>query len=170
MGYSIGENVESRNREFRPSDRGSSKEKTIQGSKSGDDLLEDLIDEIINSNRQSDLLESQTPLLDTPLGHDLRREDRTRHSYASDEFDCQKFQQDVKKVFNARISAIIAPPPSRNNKRPTRHANKEEKTIVLGKLQSNQYPSRVSKQFATPKLTPRNDIQNMTYAVSEKVP
>lgn len=67
-------------------------------AKRGPDLLETLIDEIIDSNSRSDLLESQMPLVKGPLGSKLQKQERpTTHRYASDEFDCSQFQRDVVK-------------------------------------------------------------------------
>ncbi|KAL8936692.1 MAG: hypothetical protein Q9216_004802 [Gyalolechia sp. 2 TL-2023] len=76
------------------SDARGSPDETTRDANGG--LLEDLIDEIVDGNRRSDLLESQMPLVKGPLGPELRRqEEATTHRYASDEFDCSQFQRDV---------------------------------------------------------------------------
>lgn len=100
LGYSVGDdniadrgqgNTESNDREhpLRPI--------PAETKKRGIDLLEDLIDETINSNRRSDMLESQTPIVDGPIGPTLwREEEPTTHRYAEDGFACSKFQKDIR--------------------------------------------------------------------------
>lgn len=90
MGYSIGEDL------FDDQENARDMSKY---AKKGPDLLENLIDEIMESNRRSDLLESQMPLVRGPLGRDLQKqEEPMSYRYASDEFDCSRFQRDVVKV------------------------------------------------------------------------
>ncbi|KAL8721239.1 MAG: hypothetical protein Q9225_002051, partial [Loekoesia sp. 1 TL-2023] len=96
MGYSVGDDVSIRHQKPLSNDRGNPKEKT-HDTKRRTDLLEDLIDEVINSNRRSDLLESQMPLIKGPLGPELRKEDPTTHSYAPKGFNCPQFQRDLMK-------------------------------------------------------------------------
>lgn len=96
MGYSVGDDISIRHQGPLSNDRGDPKEKT-HDTKRGTDPLEDLIDEVINSNRRSDLLESQTPLIKGPLGPELRKEPTT-HTYAPEGFNCPQFQRDVLKV------------------------------------------------------------------------
>lgn len=90
MGYGVGGKL---------SNARGSPEETTSRANGRFELLEDLIDEIIDSNRRSDFLESQMPLIKGPLGHELRKkEEPTIHLYAPDEFDCPQFQRDIVKV------------------------------------------------------------------------
>ncbi|KAL8824803.1 MAG: hypothetical protein Q9170_008034, partial [Blastenia crenularia] len=95
MGYSVGSDIESRDKDPLSNDRERDPARSPSDTDSATGLLEDLIDEIINSDRRSNLLESQMPLVKGPLAPELRKEDRTTHSYASEDFDCPQFQRDV---------------------------------------------------------------------------
>ena len=57
-----------------------------------------LIDTLIESTRRSRLLESQTSLMTGPIGKMLRDQEETIHQYRTYEFDCPKFQSDLRTV------------------------------------------------------------------------
>ncbi|KAL9004268.1 MAG: hypothetical protein Q9188_002903 [Gyalolechia gomerana] len=103
MGYGVGGKL---------SNARGSPEETTSKANGRFELLEDLIDEIIDSNRRSDFLESQMPLVKGPLGHELRKkEEPTTHSYASDEFDCPQFQRDIVKKASRLLPYLFYPIP-----------------------------------------------------------
>ncbi|KAL9598020.1 MAG: hypothetical protein Q9219_004776 [cf. Caloplaca sp. 3 TL-2023] len=84
MGYSVGAKTGEEERD--PSSH--------FGERSGK-IVEDLVEEIINSDRRSNLLESQVPLVKGPLVPEIRKEVPTAHKYAADQLDCPQFQRDL---------------------------------------------------------------------------
>ncbi|KAL8722232.1 MAG: hypothetical protein Q9181_007533 [Wetmoreana brouardii] len=90
MGYSVSDDSSDRDKEMLFHGRKQASARDVRR-----DLLQDLIDENMNSRRRSDLLESQIPFIKGPIGPMLRDQDTTTHRYEANEFDCIKFQQDV---------------------------------------------------------------------------
>ncbi|KAL9606533.1 MAG: hypothetical protein Q9179_000319 [Wetmoreana sp. 5 TL-2023] len=99
MGYGVSDDGSDGDRErlFQGRERASARDVrgTLGDTKLGRHLLQDLIDETMNSKRRSDLLESQIPFIKGPIGPMLRDQDTTTHRYEANEFDCMKFHQDV---------------------------------------------------------------------------
>ncbi|KAL8698506.1 MAG: hypothetical protein Q9201_006531 [Fulgogasparrea decipioides] len=118
MGYGVSDDGSDGDRErlFQGRERASARDVrgTLGDTKLGRHLLQDLIDETMNSKRRSDLLESQIPFIKGPIGPMLRDQDTTTHRYEANEFDCMKFHQDVLafsesfKSFYAQIREIEA--------------------------------------------------------------
>lgn len=96
MGFSIDDNIhESKHNDHKRRPGWST---PLDDKHRANDLRNNLIDELINTNRRSDLLESQTPLIEGPVASELHTQEPTVHRYADGEFDCQKFQWDIKAV------------------------------------------------------------------------
>ncbi|KAL8677280.1 MAG: hypothetical protein Q9186_006291 [Xanthomendoza sp. 1 TL-2023] len=93
MGYSVGDEADDdddgNNRKY------GSSQKQLQGKRRESDFVQDLIDEMIHSTRRSELLESQIPKIEGPIGPMLVDQEQTMHRYTSEDFDCLKFQRDV---------------------------------------------------------------------------
>ncbi|KAL9610934.1 MAG: hypothetical protein Q9204_009051, partial [Flavoplaca sp. TL-2023a] len=103
MGYSVGSNdndnksVQNDNRRVVVSEHPSLKTRLREEDQRGPGLLQDLIDDVMQSNRRSELLESQTVIGKGPIGDKvMEQEQETMHSYAAKKkFDCPKFQHDL---------------------------------------------------------------------------
>ena len=71
----------------------------------GSDLIQSLIDEMIQSTRRSELLESQIVVAKGPVRDIISEQEPTMHRYSSDSFNCRKFQRDLLDVCNPSHSA-----------------------------------------------------------------
>ncbi|KAI4266459.1 MAG: hypothetical protein L6R38_008720, partial [Xanthoria sp. 2 TBL-2021] len=101
MGYSIGDEHENDN------DANNDKQRVVisdhpslrarlRETQHGSNLLHDLIDEMMQNTRRSELLESQTVIAKNPVGDKIMEQETTMHRYsAKEKFDCPKFQHDV---------------------------------------------------------------------------
>ena len=106
MGYSVGSDdndknpVHNDNRHVVVSKHPSLKTRLREEDQRGPGLLQDLIDDIMQSNRRSELLESQTVIGKGQIGDKvMEEEEETMHSYAAKKkFDCPKFQHDLYEV------------------------------------------------------------------------
>ncbi|KAL8978973.1 MAG: hypothetical protein Q9205_005589, partial [Flavoplaca limonia] len=103
MGYSVGSDdndknpVHNDNRRVVVSEHPSLKTRLREEDQRGPGLLQDLIDDVMQSNRRSELLESQTVIGKGQIGDKvMEQEEETMHSYAAKKkFDCPKFQHDL---------------------------------------------------------------------------
>ena len=106
MGYSVGsddddnKSVQNDQRRVVVSEHPSVKTQLRDEDQRGPGLLQDLIDDVMQSNRRSELLESQTVIANGPIGDKvMEQEEETMHSYAAKKkFDCPKFQHDLYEV------------------------------------------------------------------------
>ncbi|KAL8769258.1 MAG: hypothetical protein Q9209_004759 [Squamulea sp. 1 TL-2023] len=96
MGYSFRDGDANNNNERTGSSNNyQSVRERLPGKGRGSDLLQNLIDEMIQSTRRSDLLESQTVIAKGPIRDKIMEQEATMHRYSSDNFDCPKFQRDI---------------------------------------------------------------------------
>ena len=106
MGYSVGsdddDNKSAQNDQRRVvvSEHPSVKTQLRDEDQRGPGLLQDLIGDVMQSDRRSELLESQTVIANGPIGDKvMEQEEETMHSYAAKKkFDCPKFQHDLYEV------------------------------------------------------------------------
>ncbi|KAL8732260.1 MAG: hypothetical protein Q9166_002832 [cf. Caloplaca sp. 2 TL-2023] len=81
------ESIDTHSRRFGKAQRGEKKR--------GLNLLQGLIDETMQVTERSRLLESQTSVVEGPVGDMLVDQEATLHRCSSKGFDCPKFQRDV---------------------------------------------------------------------------
>ena len=105
MGYSVGndgndgEAFHSNNEPVMVSEHPSLRRRLREEDQQRPGLLQDLIDDVMQSNRRSELLESQTVIAKGPMGNEVMEREETMHSYAAKKkFDCPKFQHDIYEV------------------------------------------------------------------------
>lgn len=116
MGYSVGnddndnESVHNDNKRVVVSEHPSLKTRLREEYQRGPGLLQDLIDDVMQSNRRSELLESQTVIAKGPIGDRvMEQEEETMHSYATKKkFDCPKFQHDLYEVCIIQVRFLLS--------------------------------------------------------------
>ncbi|KAL8864004.1 MAG: hypothetical protein Q9198_010164, partial [Flavoplaca austrocitrina] len=171
MGYSVGSNDNDNNlvhndkRRVRVYEDPSLKTSLREEDQRGPGLLQDLIDDVIQSNRRSELLESQTVIAKGPIGDKLmEHEEETMHSYAAKKkFDCPKFQHDLYEVCTPSQDVCCLFDCNDAHSKPR---------LPVVRCIGDPY-TRFIRNSETALLT-RNYLQfaesfkNMTYAISEK--
>ncbi|KAL8889688.1 MAG: hypothetical protein Q9192_005981 [Flavoplaca navasiana] len=111
MGYSVGsddnDNTSNHidNKRVVVAEHPSLKTRLREEDQRGPGLLQDLIDDVMQSNRRSELLESQTVFGKGPISDKVMEQEETMHSYAAKKkFDCPKFQHDLYENMTYAIS------------------------------------------------------------------